>query len=230
MVENKDNRGGRNPRHRKTYISMYSTWWSKYVGQKTVNRAVKLQNFQMYGLTINKYFFYSSIRCLVVLSIIRFIVFFQRTPLHTGNTHFSAFGSGVSLNLIPVKTPQSRSLSGFRRHGLGKLTGPPSSSAGQPHLLLSKTECHLHNMPKMESKYRSLCTIPENTRRWTNVDSMLAHRWRRWTNIKSTLVQRSVFAVMYVVMYNIRLYHKDISGILNTCTMLKHCVSVWAYA
>ena len=35
---------------------------------------------------------------------------------------------------------------------------------------------------------------PENTRRWTNVGFMLAHRLRRWTNIKPVLGNRLVFA------------------------------------
>ena len=35
--------------------------------------------------------------------------------------------------------------------------------------------------------------VPANTRGWTNVVLMLAHRLRRWTSIKTTLVQRLVF-------------------------------------
>ena len=35
---------------------------------------------------------------------------------------------------------------------------------------------------------------PANTRRWTNVDLMLAQSRRRWVNIKATLVQSLVFA------------------------------------
>ena len=35
---------------------------------------------------------------------------------------------------------------------------------------------------------------PANTRRWNNVDLMLAQRRRRWANIKSTLFHRLVFA------------------------------------
>ena len=36
--------------------------------------------------------------------------------------------------------------------------------------------------------------VPVNTRRWSNVGLMLAHRLRRWSNIKPTLLQRLVFA------------------------------------
>ena len=36
--------------------------------------------------------------------------------------------------------------------------------------------------------------VPANTRRLTNVDSILAHRLRRWPNIKPTLVHHLVFA------------------------------------
>ena len=44
------------------------------------------------------------------------------------------------------------------------------------------------------SRYCFLDLHPANTRRWTNVGLMLAHRLRRWANIKPTLIQRLVFA------------------------------------
>ena len=37
-------------------------------------------------------------------------------------------------------------------------------------------------------------TFQANTRQWTNVGSMLAHRLRRWANIDPTLVEYLVFA------------------------------------
>ena len=39
----------------------------------------------------------------------------------------------------------------------------------------------------------SVCSPPEDTRRWTNAGLMLVHRLRRWTNIKTALEQRLVF-------------------------------------
>ena len=42
------------------------------------------------------------------------------------------------------------------------------------------------------------CAIPANTRRSTNVVLMLAHRLRRWANIKTSLVERLVFAGIYM--------------------------------
>ena len=35
--------------------------------------------------------------------------------------------------------------------------------------------------------------IPANTRRWSSVGLMLAHRRRRWANVKSTLCERLLF-------------------------------------
>ena len=67
--------------------------------------------------------------------------------------------------------------------------------------------------------------IPANTRHWTNVDLMLAHRLWLWANNKSALVQRLAFAgikaipTSHILLWVLLIFRKLVVGfpIYNAC-------------
>ena len=94
---------------------------------------------------------------------------------HGGSTQYWVLGVDGEETFLFLSNRRDRGTSPGKRTPNSGVKGSDAN-----HYPRAPAPCHADN-------------IPANTRRWTNVVSMLGKRRRRWVNIKATVVQRLVF-------------------------------------